>query len=249
MNLPRQACMAFILASVASWAPASPAASALVERFQAETVFWQQADLADEIAPQLHREDLAPLEPWLKHDDRHIRGNVAYLFERVGDRRGFDTLVGIVVDRSSPRTINPPVIVIGDGDFEAWRRTPQAFAQQVLADRYYAVHLMGQLRDPRAVDVLIPLLDGDEIDYNAAWALGQIGDARAIRPLIKSLSSPDAGMRVAAIGALEALHATEALPQIITLFDDMAVPQAGQQVPVATTARKAAESIRRPATP
>jgi len=234
-------------------AAATPSASELVARFKAEQVFWQQADLGDELAEVATLRDLAPLEPWLKHDDRHARGNVAYLFAKLGDRRGFDTLVAILGDHSAQRTIQPPMIetgVVQEGAAEVdplaeWRRNPEALKLQITTDRYYAVHLLGRLRDPRAVDVLVPLLEGDEVAYNAAWALGELGDARAISPLIHALSSKDAVVRVNAIGSLVKLHATQALPQLAKLFDDTEVPHAGSQVPVGTTARQAADSIRR----
>ena len=242
-----------MLTCMAGVAAAASSAGELVTRFQAEQVFWQQADLADEIAAVATLPDLAPLEAWLMHYDRHVRGNVAYLFAKLHDRRGFDTLVGILNDHSAQRTIQPPMIetgIVQEGSepvdaLTAWRRNPEAQKMQIITDRYYAVHLLGRLRDPRAVDVLVPLLDGDEVGYNAAWALGELGDRKAIDPLIHALSSKDAVIRVAAIGSLEKLHATNALPQLTKLFSDTAFPQAGAQVPVGTTARKAADSIRR----
>jgi HEAT repeat protein len=251
--------MKTFIAIVASTIPAatafaSPDANAQIARFQAEQVFWKQADIADEIAPLVKLRDLEPLMTWLKHDDRHVRGNTAYLFARLGDRRGLDTLFAILADRSGQRTIQPPVIETGPVEElgpgrtdprDAWRRSPEALRQQITIDRYYAVHLLGRLRDPRAVDVLVPLLDDDDIDYNVAWALGEIGDARAIPALIKALSDKTPLVRVAAIGALETMHATQALPQITALFEDMAIPQAGRQVTVGSTARQAADSLRR----
>ena len=240
------------LALVATVACSSPPANVQVARFQAEDVFWRQADIAEEIAPLLTQSDLAPLVPWLNHDDRHVRGNTAYLFARLEDRRGLDTLFGILSDRSSQRTIQAPPIEtglveeVGGAEVDpltAWRRNPAALAQQISTDRYYAVHLLGRLRSPRAVDVLVPLLADDDIDYNVAWALGEIGDARAIPALIEALSNRDAVARVAAIGALEKMHATQALPRLASLFDDAAIPQAGPQVSVGATARRAAASI------
>lgn len=245
------------LFAAACAAATDPVVRDLVSRFQRETVFWQQAEIGEKLAFKAKLEDLAPLEPWLTHDDRHVRGNAAWVFAKLGDRRGFDTLVGILGDSSAQRTIGPPRIETGPveeapgaaaNSRDAWRRSPEALASQIREDRYYAVHLLGTLRDPRAVPVLIPLLDEDEQPYNAAWALGEIGDARAIPPLIKALSNQDAVVRVAAIGALRRLNARQASPQITALFDDPAIPQAGEQVPVGQTARKAAQSLQSTAT-
>lgn len=221
----------------------TPAAGELVARFQAEPMFWKQADLADEIAKVASLADLSPLAPWLTHDDRHVRGNAAYLFAKLGDQHGFETLVGILDDYSAQRVnhqeggnwINVPIAV----------RASRQLTFQIREDRYYAIHLLGRLHDPRAVDVLTPLLDHDENNYNVAWALGEIGDPRAIPALITALSNKDALVRSTAIGALVALHATQALPDITALFDDTAMPSAGERVTVGETARKAADSLRR----
>jgi HEAT repeat protein len=74
--------------------------------------------------------------------------------------------------------------------------------------------MLGELRDSSSVDVLVALLADADVNYHAAWALGRIGDARAIAPLIAALRDPNALMRVSAIQALEALDATEALPKL-----------------------------------
>lgn len=233
-------------------AATDPVVGDLISRFQRETVFWQQAEIGGKLASRATIEDLAPLAPWLGHDDRHIRGNVAWVFAKLSDRRGFDTLVGILNDRSTKRTIHPPSIETGlveevpdtgKNSRDAWLRSPEALAYQIREDRYYAIHLLGTLRDPRAVPVLIPLLADDEQNYKVAWALGEIGDPRAIPPLIEALSNQDAHVRVVAIDALRRMNAREALPQITALFDDQALPHAGEPVPVGQTARIAAQSL------
>src|SRR5688572_26339158 len=35
----------------------------------------------------------------LTHDDRHLRGNVAFVLGRLGDPRGFETIAAILADR------------------------------------------------------------------------------------------------------------------------------------------------------
>jgi HEAT repeat protein len=61
---------------------------------------------------------------------------------------------------------------------------------QMLSDddegnRWKAAEILGQLRDPTAVDPLIETLwdDDSRVRLKAAWALGRIGDQRAIAPL------------------------------------------------------------------
>ena len=74
---------------------------------------------------------------------------------------------------------------------------------------------------------------------NAAWALSRIGDPRAIEPLIQQLDRDDPAVRVAAISALETLHAREAVPRLRTLLQDTWRPTSGGQVSVAGAARRA----------
>jgi len=211
----------------------------LIARYQAEPVFWKQVEMTDAVVEKATRSDLVPLEPWLTHADRHTRGNVAYLFAKMGDPRGFVTLVGILSDRSTDR-------VLGAGQPIELGNEPSAgnLAAQITADRYYAVHLLGELRDRRAVKVLIPLLDDSEINYKVAWALGQIGDDHAISPLIAALKNKDALVRTIAIGALVDLNAKSALPAIEALEGDETYPNAGKRITVGDTARKAAETLR-----
>ena len=93
---------------------------------------------------------------------------------------------------------------------------------QIRQDRYYAAHLLGDLKDPRGIPVLVSLLKDPDANYIVPWSLGQIGDKSAIEPLIQTLSDRAANMRVLAIYALVELKATEALPRLRQLLDDNA---------------------------
>ena len=115
----------------------------LLDRFKMEKVFWRQFEIAHALAAANNRGAIAELEVWLTHDDRHVRGNVAFVLGRLGDPRGFHTIAAILADRS-PRSAGQ---WIPGG---TW--TVQA---QIRADRYYAAHLLGDLKDPRGVDLLI----------------------------------------------------------------------------------------------
>jgi HEAT repeat protein len=227
------------LTTAAPVAGATEEVDELIARYQTETEFWKQAEMTDAIAEKATRHDLIPLESWLTHTDRHARGNVAYLFARMGDPRGFDTLVGILSDRSTDRAVGPGEVIDMGSEL-----SPGRLANQIRSDRYYAVHLLGELRDRRAVKVLIPLLDDSDINYKVAWALGQIGDDRAISPLIAALKNENALVRTTAIGALVELNAKSALPAIEALEGDETLPNGWQPIPVGDTARKAAETLR-----
>jgi HEAT repeat protein len=76
------------------------------------------------------------------------------------------------------------------------------------------------LKDPRGVNLLIPLLNDDEVDYIVPWSLAQIGDRRAIGALIGQLTNRNPSLRVLAISALERMHASEAVPRLRELLQD-----------------------------
>jgi HEAT repeat protein len=218
----------------------SATAARLLEQFNSTSVFWQQLEVAKELAKVGDAQVLRALEPLLGHDDRHLRANAAFVFARLGDPRGLETIKLILADRSD----RPLGQGMSGGSFNTaaprWWLT-----SQIRADRYYAVHILGELRDGRGVDILIPLLADPEVNYHVAWALGQVGDRRAIGPLIRTLEDRDAHVRVSAIHALEALDAKEALPQLRGLLNDQAIPSAGPQVPVADTAKAAIAKLQK----
>jgi hypothetical protein len=152
------------------------------------------------------------------------------VFAALGDDRGFETLRAILVDKSF-RTLDPAFM---RGNMS--RASPRAQSDEAIAmDRYYAIHLLGLLRDRRAVADLIPTLSDPTVNYKAAWALGEIADTRAVPPLIEALGDPKPGMRAAAIVALDQLRATEAIVPMQALLGDLAI---GNRVPVAETARR-----------
>jgi HEAT repeat protein len=210
-------CLALVLGGVgfrcpaqADNAPTNPSTARLLGDFKNCGVFWQQFEIGKKIVA-LHDTNVLQspiLTDDLTNDDRHVRANAAYVFGVLGDERGFDTLQKILTDRSSR-----PEDITDDALHPSLRL-------QIEADRYYAVHVFGDLKDPRAVPILIPLLHDDEVNYIVPWSLGEIGDQRAIPPLIKTLDNKNPSMRVLAIYALEQLHAVEALPRLRALLND-----------------------------
>jgi HEAT repeat protein len=80
--------------------------------------------------------------------------------------------------------------------------------------------LLGELHDPRGVALLVPLLDDPETRSIVPWWLGQIGDSVQSPPLIAALDNDDPSTRVLVIYALEALHANEAVPRLLSLVND-----------------------------
>jgi HEAT repeat protein len=210
-------------------------AAELLRRFEETHVFWQQLDIAEKLAARREGSVLPGLESWLQHDDRHLRGNAALVFAALGESRGFDIITGMLRDESSR----------GPGQGVASARPGWSLQQQIDADRYYAVHLLGVLKDARAVPILEPLLEDARLNYKVPWSLGQIGGAEAIRVLLKALRHESVDVRVGGIYAVQELKAKEAVPVLRTLLDDRARNRLGQPTTVAEAARAAIAKLER----
>jgi len=83
-----------------------------------------------------------------------------------------------------------------------------------------AARLLGQSRDPRAVDALLPdLSDSDwRVRRNAAQALGALRDKRAVEPLIQALKDRTMTVRQRAIVALGRIKDIQALPPLLDIL-------------------------------
>ena len=211
--------------TVPCWAqPGSARAS--VEAFKAEPIFWKQADVGEALVARGDRSVLGALEGWLAHEDRHIRANVAFVFASFGDPRGLRTLEAIAKDRT-PRPWGQGVGRVPGNMSEGWQLRPTA--AQTRSDRYYAVHVLGTLRDKRALRTLLPLLRDPDVGYKVAWALGEIGDRTATPSLIEMLKDPNALYRVSAVAALARLRAIETIPALRLLSHDDARTNTGDR--------------------
>ena len=217
----------FIVSVVITGVCAAQSAAGLVDQFNTTHVFWQQFDVARKIVELHDASVLTRLEGWLTNDDRHLRGNAAFVFASLGDPRGLDVITAMLSDASERHQGQG----IGGG---LW-----SLAGQIGADRYYAVHLLGELRDARAIPVLAGLLDDKRVNYKVAWALGEIGGSAAIRLLLQMVRDNNPDVRVTAINALGKLGATEALPILKTLLDDNERSHFDKLITVAEAARGA----------
>ena len=75
----------------------------------------------------------------------HLRGNAAFVLARLGDSRGFPTIARSL--QTAPRARLARASLERSGTCQ----------EQIRADRYYAAHLFGDLKDARGVPLLIPL--------------------------------------------------------------------------------------------
>lgn len=212
----------------------------MVEQFKAETVFWKQLEIGQKIVRAKDRRVIPLLESWLQHPDRHIRGNAALVIGSLGDPRGFEIIASILDDRSD-RPEAQGVACMG--------RNCWSPSLQVSADRYYAVHLLGLLKDPRAVPILESFLNDPAVNYKIPWAFLTMGGKSAIEGLIAALRNPSPQVRVYAIENLEDLKASEALPALFALLSDDAMSsydrRGRQRITVSEVARSAIATLQR----
>ncbi|HMB29184.1 MAG TPA: HEAT repeat domain-containing protein [Blastocatellia bacterium] len=203
----------------------------LVKEFETTKVFWRQFEVAKKLVASGDKSALPALESWLSNEDRHTRCVAAFVFAGLGNEQGLEIISAVIKDKSD----RPE----GQGVSTA----PWSIQRQIRSDRYFAVHVFGALKDKRAVPILIPLLQDDQINYNAAWALGEIGDEQAIGPLIEALGDKNSDVRVIAIQSLEKLRAGDALPHLHSLLTDHEKTHFGDQISVAEAAKTAIATL------
>src|SRR5262244_3693036 len=83
-----------------------PSVTELLQQFESTRVFWQQFEVAKAIAAVKDNSVLPKLQSWLTHEDRHLRGNAAFIYAGLGDPRGFDVIVSILRDYSERREVH-----------------------------------------------------------------------------------------------------------------------------------------------
>jgi HEAT repeat protein len=229
--------LAFLLSALATVSAAgqeeakqNPSAT-LVSEFKNEKVFWKQIEIAKKIVAVKDAHVLNELVDWLNHEDRHIRGNTAFIFAGLGDDRGFPVITAILDDRSDRPEGQGQSFASSDGRYHV--------TQQIRADRYYAAHLLGDIKDPRGVSILVSLIQDPDVKYVVPWALSEIGDSRANQPLIEALNYDDPSFRVYTIQSLVKLRAREALPRLRELQSDHEKSRLGDPITVAEAATQA----------
>lgn len=165
---------ATLVAPLPGWAqPANDAATSppdtteLLAAFADAQYFWQQTNIARQLAALGDRSVIPAIEPYLATNDRRRRSNAAFVLAALGDERGTN---GLIRELEDTNAANRAVEEL----------SPQ---RQVTSDRYFAALLLGELRAKTAVPALIRATRDPTINYQAAYALGNIGDASATTAL------------------------------------------------------------------
>ena len=157
----------------------------------------------------------------LASKNRGVRCKAGWAIARLGDDRGLLAVIAELKD-TSPRPGVREGITSGDGvsDIE----------DQVGQDRFYAVQVLGDLGDRRAVPALIEALKDPAIGYRAAMALGDIGDPRAAGGLKEMLKSagPDERRRLWSGYGLAAIGDPAGVPAIAEVLKSRKLFVSGQ---------------------
>jgi HEAT repeat protein len=86
--------------------------------------------------------------------------------------------------------------------------------------RWEAANALGEIKDPRAVPSLIEALQVKDLQWHAALALGEIKDPRAVEPLIAALQNKDAEFREQVASALGQIKDPRADAALIAALKD-----------------------------
>jgi HEAT repeat protein len=183
-----------------------------------------------------------------KNSDLSVRRSVVWALRKIGDVRAIDTLIEALKDKSISEVAQKAIIKIAKKDLDvvdklikvlgsknsdiregiaevldeiSWR--PGSNKEKIL---YYIARQdwdecveMGSF----AVEFLIERLKDEDSDVrkNVAWALGEIGDARAVGALIEALRDKDSKVRRSVAEALGKIGDARAVDSLIeTLKDD-----------------------------
>lgn len=130
-----------------------------------------------------------PLIAALQDSDEDVRSKSAWALGKIGDARAVDPLISRLTDYSYNVRVSA-IYALGEiGDAKAV--DPLISRLNDSTDKVIA-SVLGRFKDPRAVQPLIKRLADPHSDFkdpdwdfttSAAWALGKIGDTRAVKPL------------------------------------------------------------------
>lgn len=135
---------------------------------------------------------IAVYEEAKSFDDPRVRANLAIVLGHLGDKRAEDVLIAGLKDEDPNGRLNA---VWALGRLESHRAVPALLALLSSEERigdderasFYKViaYVLGEIRDFRAVDALVKLLEHpiDDVRWNAALALARFKDPRALPTL------------------------------------------------------------------
>jgi HEAT repeat protein len=166
-------------------------------------------------------EVLQTLIEQLHHPDKNVRSSAVFALEKLDDVGVADALIQALStepDFYVREDLTWALVRIGEPAFQklvAVLGDPQA------AGRPYIAHTLSKMRDARTVDALLAVLHDSDIAVvrKAVFALGQIGEARAISAIVMLLGCEDEELQTVLTQALEKFGAS-AVPALLSALKD-----------------------------
>ena len=151
----------------------------------------------------------------LEDGNAEVRRKAAWALGEIGDEGAVDALVRVLEDEDQDvRRVSLLVL-----EKLGWKPTEEEEVRRLIAEREWdRLAGMGDV----AVESLIEALSaGDsETRMKAAWALGEIGDPRALEPLAAALADSEPRVREKAAIALGKLGESKAVEDLLRHLDD-----------------------------
>jgi len=168
---------------------------------------------------------LVPLMTALESPDWIVRMHAAKALGRIQEPGAVASLVPLLQDnvKAVREETSTALAAIGEA------AVPSLLAALTHAEwlvRLHAVEALGKTRSPEAVDPLLTVLFNDRdraVREDAARALGQIGDARAVEFLVTAMKEP--GLRPLAVEALGRIGDRSAVPVLIDVLNGVERPE------------------------
>jgi len=180
-----------------------------------------------------------PLIALLKadYDEALIRHNVAWALGQLRDRRGIEYLIPLLAEADESLRMVAAEALGKIGDTEGIERVIPLLKDESYTVRWYVAWVLGETGNPCAVGSLLTCFAEEP---NRGWllyehaepeplngvfkhislALGKIGDARAMEPIITHLKSNELGARRSAARALGELRDKRAVEPLMSLLHD-----------------------------
>jgi HEAT repeat protein len=165
----------------------------------------------------------------LKDEIDDVRFEAAEALGKIRDERAVEPLIqALKVEGESCGILKKAAEALGKIGEPAVESLIQALRDDDITVRYLAARTLGEIKDERAVEVLIPALKdegsiiGNHISYvrvKAAEALGKIGEP-AVELLIQALNDDDNNVRYLAAWALGEIRDKRAVESLNQLLND-----------------------------
>lgn len=162
-------------------------------RFPSFSAIGQPTSLGTEAAKALWNIDAQILISAFDHQNDIVRIHVLYALEDIGDPQAVDLLIAAINDKDK----NIATIAVGAlGNLKATRAVEPLIAalEDKSLDKYVnnirigVVHALAKIGDSSSIDALISVLYDDKLTSYVVRELGELGDKRAVRPLIDALA-------------------------------------------------------------